>query len=504
MAEGKGHENKDDDTMEMPVVTGDPVLGHLRQAETQYEHFRRQWAQQGMQLQEARSEVAQLVGTSASLESSLRVRDDEIERQTHKLNEAQSQLADMKQAVKQAEQQLEESRRLREDERLAAQRYRERASQLANSLKDIHTALFEGGVYSLILKACLAITGGTRGLYITTRGDVDNLRIRAAQDIDGYPASPPSEFIKALCQSVLENNDSVVCNSEGEMEDMPRPERPGEHFQNLIATPVVLMRNLNGILVVADKLNGSFNEEDIETLLSVGDQASVAIQNRNLQQELQNSYVATVSMLADAVEAKDPYTHGHCDLVSRYARLTAEKLDLSNEDRSVVCYAALLHDVGKIGVSDGVLNKPGPLLPEERDLMRAHVRVGHDLLAKVPALNLVAEVVLHHHEWYDGSGYPDGIKGKDIPIAARIVCVVDAYCAMITKRSYKEAYSVDRARDELVRCSGSQFDPDVVEAFLTILDTPEALNVDDDEDAGCGVLPSFVNINMSRWQQPVA
>src|SRR4030095_11402518 len=111
---------------------------------------------------------------------------------------------------------------------------------------------------------------------------------------------------------------------------------------------------------------------------------------------------------------------------------------LTDAERGLVCYGGLLHDVGKIGVSDGVLNKPGRLMPEEWELMRSHVRVGRDLLGHVPALEQVADVVLHHHERYDGGGYPDGLKGEEIPLTSRIVCVADAYCAMIAKRSYKE------------------------------------------------------------------
>ncbi len=282
---------------------------------------------------------------------------------------------------------------------------------------------------------------------------------------------------------------------------MPKPERPGERFQNLLAAPVVLLKSLNGIIIAADKLNGHFDKDDVETLLSVGDQAAVAVRNHHLQRELQNSYIATVSMLSDAVEAKDPYTQGHCDLVSRYARLIADKLNVSDEELSVICYSALLHDVGKIGVSDGILNKPGPLLPEERDLMRSHVRVGHDLLAKIPALVPVADVVLHHHEWYDGTGYPDGLKGSEIPLPARIVCVVDAFCAMITKRSYKEAYSVDRAKEELLRCSGTQFDPKVVKAFISVLNSPEAEHMNGD-DAICGVMPGFYS--QENWHQSLS
>ncbi|HEX8217577.1 MAG TPA: HD domain-containing phosphohydrolase [Chloroflexia bacterium] len=500
---GNSKHEKAQETAALPVVTNDPVLAHLRQAEEHYEQFRRQWERQAGELTQARLEVGELVASTASLQASLQTAQEQAEQQAARVQEVQALLDRAQESVSRLEASLNETQELREQERRAAMRYRDRAAQMAEGFKQIHRAMFEGGVYGLILKACLTITGATRGLYVTTRGGIDNLRIRAAEDIDGYPESPPSEFVKAICKRVLEENDSLVCNSEQELSDLPRPQREGEHFQNLVATPVVLLRSLNGIIIAADKLNGDFDEGDIETLLSVGDQAAIAVENKHLQQELQNSYVATVSMLADAVEAKDPYTHGHCDLVSRYARLIAEQMDLEQQDRAVICYAALLHDVGKIGVSDGVLNKPGPLLPEERELMRSHVRVGHDLLSKVPALSRVADVVLHHHEWYDGSGYPDGLRGDQIPIAARIVCCVDAYCAMITKRSYKEAYSVDRAREELLRCAGTQFDPTVVQIFLSILDTTggELIDDGDEEDAACGVLPGFYNLR--ELTQPV-
>jgi HD-GYP domain-containing protein (c-di-GMP phosphodiesterase class II) len=147
--------------------------------------------------------------------------------------------------------------------------------------------------------------------------------------------------------------------------------------------------------------------------------------------------------------------------------------------------------VGKIGVSDGVLNKPGPLLPEEMELMRAHVRVGHDLLSNVPVLQAVADVVLHHHERYDGTGYPDGLRGDEIPMASRIVAVVDAYCAMITRRSYKEAYTEAHARDEVRRCAGTQFDPRIVDVFLSVIETPAAEDGDDDSWAECLMLPGL-------------
>ena len=379
-------------------------------------------------------------------------------------------------------------------ERRLAERQRRRAECLDRALREIHGALFGAGdVYQLILQACLTITQASRGVYVTAQRPGERLRVRAAIGVDASSAEP-SPFIGAIARQVLSGGGTLVCNPPDPQPQLPAPGE-GERFRNFVAAPVVLMADLDGVIVAADRMDGHFDRDDVDSLLSVGDQAAVAVRNRRLERELQHAYLATVSMLADAVEAKDPYTHGHCEMASRYARLVGERLGLAAYDQAVVCYSALLHDVGKIGVSDGVLNKPGPLLPEERDLMRAHVRLGHDLLLAVPALGPVADIVLHHHEWYDGTGYPDGLAGEEIPLPARIVAAVDAYCAMITRRSYKEAYTEEHARQELARCAGTQFDPAVVEALLAVLSDPRGEDADDDYDAECGLLPDFLALS---------
>jgi HD-GYP domain-containing protein (c-di-GMP phosphodiesterase class II) len=379
-------------------------------------------------------------------------------------------------------------------ERRMAERQRKRAECLDRALREIHGALFGGDVYRLILQACLTITEASRGVYITAQRPGGHPRIRASIGVDVGNGREPSPFLGAICQQVLNGGGTLVCNPPDPQPQLPAPGE-GEHFRNFVAAPVVLMADLDGVIVAADRQDGAFDRHDVDSLLSVGDQAAVAVRNRSLERELQRAYVATVSMLADAVEAKDPYTHGHCEMASRYARLVGERLGLAEYEQAVVCYSALLHDVGKIGVSDGVLHKPGPLLPEERDLMRAHVRVGADLLRGVPALGPVAEIVLHHHEWFDGTGYPDGLAGEEIPLAARIVAAVDAYCAMTTRRSYKEAYTIDHARQELMLGAGTQFDPAVVEALLAVLDDPRGQDGDDDFDAECGLLPDFLALS---------
>ena len=440
----------------------DPVLRHLARAGAEYRSRMEEWGRDREALDGALSQLG-------------RVREDNVALGA-KLGATEEELA---------------------AERREGERQRERAERLAEMLKDIHRALFDGNVYELILRACLTISGARRGVYVTWRRQREHPRVRAAVDVDGYPEAPPSEHLVALCRRVLDENRTLVCNQDGDLGGLPAPEREGERFRNCVAAPVMLLRDFDGIVIAADK-DGEFEEEDIRALISVGDQSAVAVRNVHLERELQRAYVSTVTMLADAVEAKDPYTHGHCEMASRHARLIARRMGLDDYQRSVVCYAALLHDVGKIGVSDGVLNKPGPLLPEERELMRAHVRVGYELLRNVPALASIADVVLHHHEWYDGTGYPDGLSGEEIPVAARIVSAVDAYSAMVTRRSYKEAYTDEHAREELRRCAGSQFDPRVVESFLEVLDSPEAADADDDWDGECGVLPGFTHVRELR------
>jgi hypothetical protein len=350
--------------------------------------------------------------------------------------------------------------------------------------------LFSKDTYLLILETCLKLTGATRGVYLAADKASEAPRHRASVGFKADAESEPAPFLAEIYARVAEQGETLISHKPGDVAGLPQPAEPDDNVSNFIAVPVAILRGLSGVIVAADKSAGCFEDDDIQTLIHIGSQAGVAVENAELRRKLQNAYLATVSVLADAMEAKDPYTRGHCEMVSRFAQRIARRLDLPAREQSIVGYAALLHDIGKIGVSDGILNKPSALLPEERELVRSHVRIGHDLIQHVPALSLVADAILHHHEWYDGSGYPDGLQGNHIPIAARIVSVVDSYGAMITRRSYKEAYGEDYARAELYRCAGSQFDPSIVEAFTAILDDPLPEHAED--NAAPAPLPDFL------------
>jgi len=190
-----------------------------------------------------------------------------------------------------------------------------------------------------------------------------------------------------------------------------------------------------------------------------------------MSERLKETYDATLEALAAALDARDSETGGHSSRVTIYTMDMAKELGLTESDHEWLDIerAALLHDVGKIGVSDAILNKPGPLTSEEWQQMRKHPAIGYEMLKDVKFLSTAAEIVYAHHERYDGKGYPTGLRGEDVPLGARIFAVADAFDAMTSDRPYRRALPVDKAREEIENNSGTQFDPNVVEAFLRCL-----------------------------------
>lgn len=178
---------------------------------------------------------------------------------------------------------------------------------------------------------------------------------------------------------------------------------------------------------------------------------------------------STRAMVA-AVDARDPYTRAHSVSVAAYAVAIGRRMGLSAAEVESLHKAALLHDVGKIGVPDAILTKPGPLTPEEFNTVKRHPEIAIEILGHLSILADQLPLILHHHERYDGRGYPAGLVGEKIPMGARILAVADALDTMLSQRTYKPAYNVDQVRAELIACSGRQFDPAVIQATLAILD----------------------------------
>ncbi len=187
-------------------------------------------------------------------------------------------------------------------------------------------------------------------------------------------------------------------------------------------------------------------------------------------EQLQTLYVATVRALTNAVEARDAYTGKHAERVAAFGLELARRIDPELAANPQVEFGFLLHDIGKVAVPDGILHKPGRLLREERALMRRHPEVGYEIIQGIGFLADAGQIVRHHHERWDGGGYPDGLAGADIPLAARIFAVVDTLDAMTTDRPYRPAVSLAQARAEIATKAGSQFDPAVVAELAQIPD----------------------------------
>jgi len=184
--------------------------------------------------------------------------------------------------------------------------------------------------------------------------------------------------------------------------------------------------------------------------------------------DLERSYDITLEALGDALDLKDSETEGHSKRVTAYTIALARAMGIGSDAIKVIARGAFLHDIGKMAIPDAILLKPGKLTPEEQELMREHCLRGYNILRKIPFLHEAAEIVYSHQEHYDGSGYPRGMRGNAIPVGARIFSVADTLDAITSDRPYRGAKSFDSARHEILRCSGTQFDPAVVEVFLKI------------------------------------
>jgi len=237
--------------------------------------------------------------------------------------------------------------------------------------------------------------------------------------------------------------------------------------RNLICVPVKVKEKVIGVLEAINKQDGvDFDQEDLALFASLADQVAIALDNARLYQEQEEMFFQTAESLADAIEKRDPYTGGHTQRVTLYSMAIAQHLPLQPVERKWLKIAAVLHDIGKIGIEDQILKKPAQLSPTEYDVIKHHSDLGAEIFDHIRQLKEIVPGVKYHHEQINGRGYPNGLKGEDIPLIAKIVSVSDTYDAMTTDRPYRHALTKKAALRELKRCSGTQFDRKVVGAFM--------------------------------------
>lgn len=249
---------------------------------------------------------------------------------------------------------------------------------------------------------------------------------------------------------------------------------PGlEELASVLAVPLNLKDRIIGVLQVYTGERHRFTPHEVNLFTSLASQAAIAIENARLFHSLEEIYIGVITALASAIDARDPYTHGHSARVTEFAVKIAENMGLPEEEKDIIRYASLLHDIGKIGIKERILKKPDKLTEEERREMETHPLIAARILQNVALLEPVMNLVMHHHERYDGKGYPSGLAGEDIPLGARIIAVADAFESMISDRPYRKALPLEEAVAELIRGRGTQFDPRVVDVFLEMLEKGE-------------------------------
>ena len=229
-----------------------------------------------------------------------------------------------------------------------------------------------------------------------------------------------------------------------------------------------------GALMMGGKLNGHkkkgvFSNDDLYFLKLIADKASIQIENRMLYESLYESVLHTLTSLIIAINRRDRYTEGHCKRVADMCIALADRVGATEYEKGVVRVVAPIHDVGKIGIPDSVLLKPGMLTDEEYALMKSHPVYGEEIINRFDILSNEAKITRHHHEWFDGSGYPDRLCGSEIPFCSRVVALCDTYDAMMTDRPYRKATGLEETLTEIKRCKGKQFDPDVTDCFVEMV-----------------------------------
>lgn len=238
------------------------------------------------------------------------------------------------------------------------------------------------------------------------------------------------------------------------------------NLSSLMCAPLKAKDTVVGVIKLGNDQAVTYTAEDLKLFTTLASLAAVAIENANLYEQLKDAFYTTVYTLAETIEKRDPYTGNHTKRVMEYSLAIGKTLGLSDEDMTKLQLGAVLHDIGKIGVRDNVLLKESSLTDEEFEQIKMHPVYGEEIISCITQLKSAIPGVKHHHEKFNGRGYPDGLQGEEIDITARIIAVADSFDAMTSNRPYRAGLSLEVAFDELRKYSGSQFDPQIVEAFF--------------------------------------
>jgi HD-GYP domain-containing protein (c-di-GMP phosphodiesterase class II) len=353
----------------------------------------------------------------------------------------------------------------------------EAAQRYLSTLQHVSTVLSRAtaleGLFDAVLSAILDVTKGVRAAILMRDLDAapnTDVRVVAVRTRTGAGAGSMI-LSRTVVQEVLDQGISTFTH------DALSDERYGagqsivrQRIRSVMCAPMRTADEILGVLYVDSQSANAFSEAELELLAAIGNQAGIALHRARLLAEGEKLFLDVMKAIAAIIDAKDGYTHRHSERVAAFAVRLAQQLGWPAEELHVLELSALLHDVGKIGVPDAILNKPGQLTEEEFREMRRHPAHGAAILSNIQSARVsrLLPGVKYHHERWDGEGYPEGLKGEDIPIVGRVMAVADVLDALTSERTYRTALPLDEVVTIIQEQSGRAFDPSVVEAAVTL------------------------------------
>ena len=332
--------------------------------------------------------------------------------------------------------------------------------------KNIGTVLDINKLLELILDLTAKVFGGVKTSSIILYDEETKLlNLKLYKGEKSSKNMKPIKSGEGIAGKVFQRGEPIMIN------DMHTNDNESiDAGSSSICVPLKVKEKCLGVLSITDKLSGEpFDKSDLDMMVTLASQIAVSLNNAKLYEDLETSYLSAVRALANSIDAKDTYTMGHSERVAKYSIEIGKIMNLSDEDLKNLYIGALLHDIGKIGISEAIINKPDKLTNEEFQQIKTHPSRGAMIIEPAKFLKEKVPLIKYHHERFDGKGYPEGLKGEEIPLLARIICVADSFDAMTSKRAYRDTMPLEFARKEMIRCSETQFDPRIVGAFLEVI-----------------------------------
>ncbi|MCP4652904.1 MAG: HD domain-containing protein [Candidatus Omnitrophica bacterium] len=316
---------------------------------------------------------------------------------------------------------------------------------------------------NLILETAIDALGSVKGAIFSLEGGKD-FKLKAAVGLDSISQREMLENVKPLMDETIRGQESIIDSEAGScgQQLFPRP---------LVSTPLVCHQKTQGVIILSGKKKeGNFTEDELTMLANLSYQVAISFENAALSKDVEKTYFETMAALALAVEAKDSYSRGHSERVGDYAVKIAQELTMKEKEITTLKDASRLHDIGKIGIADKILNKNDALSSEEKDIMRKHSLIGESIVYPLKTFSHLLEPIRHHHEFLDGTGYPDGVSGDKLPLVTRVLTVADIFDALSSDRVYRKALGINKIVDELKEMvAQGKLDGKVVDALAKVV-----------------------------------